>query len=186
MPPQSSSSLLPRIFASSSLPTTSLSCRSKSNPPLLACTILMVLALLHLSSSLTRNTVNPKYLLWNRQDQILLSAIFGSCSNVIQPIISSAEAWQCLSLSYANSSSSCIISLKAKLTQNPKGSRSIAHFLMEMRSIADELTLTQNPVNKEDLIVHIITQLEEEYSPLVVAIKVRNSSITYSESSTNL
>ncbi|KAI4315920.1 hypothetical protein L6164_023949 [Bauhinia variegata] len=40
--------------------------------------------------------------------------------------------------------------------------------------------LAQNLV-REDLIVHIITQLGDDYSPIVVAIKVRDSSISYFE-----
>ncbi|KAJ9563151.1 hypothetical protein OSB04_008311 [Centaurea solstitialis] len=34
---------------------------------------------------------NPDYLLWFRQDQIIISALLGSCSDSIQPIISSAD-----------------------------------------------------------------------------------------------
>ncbi|KAI4331985.1 hypothetical protein L6164_016928 [Bauhinia variegata] len=131
------------------------------------------------------NVPNPEYLLWYRQDQILLSAILESCSETIQPLISSAntarEAWDRLTLSYANSSRSQIISLKSKLAQNSQGTKSIAEFLTEMRSIADELALAQHPMAEDDLIVHILTQLGNEYSPLVAAIKVRDSPISYSE-----
>lgn len=35
---------------------------------------------------------NPAYIRWYRQDQTLLSAILGSCSDLIQPIISSVES----------------------------------------------------------------------------------------------
>ncbi|GKB66775.1 hypothetical protein Tco_0928187, partial [Tanacetum coccineum] len=84
---------------------------------------------------------------------------------MIQPLISSAEssseALERLSQSYANSSRSKRInqllnfSLKAKLASTPKENKSIAEFLNEMRSIADELALTQNPISEEDLVVHI-------------------------------
>lgn len=50
-----------------------------------------------------------------------------------------------------------------------------------MRSIADELALIQNPISDEDLVVHIITQLGDEFNSIVAAIKVRESAITYSE-----
>lgn len=66
-----------------------------------------------------QRTANPAYIAWYRQDQILLSALLGSCCDPIQPIISSAlsskEAWERLTHSYANCSRSRIISLKAKL-----------------------------------------------------------------------
>ncbi|PWA47747.1 hypothetical protein CTI12_AA496530 [Artemisia annua] len=129
--------------------------------------------------------LNPLYSIWFRQDQILLSAILGSCSETIQPIISSVEtsrkAWERLNSSYASSSRSRIISLNSKLTKNPKGTRSVAEFLHEMKSIADELALAQSPILEEDLVVHILSQLGDEFNNIVAAIKVRESVISFSE-----
>ncbi|KAM0059747.1 putative RNA-directed DNA polymerase [Helianthus debilis subsp. tardiflorus] len=128
---------------------------------------------------------NPEYTAWFRQDQIVFSAILGSCTDAIQPLIASAstakEAWNRLTTAYASSSRSRIISLKSKLAKNPKGNRSIVEFLNDMRSIADELALVQSPVNEEDLLVHILSQLGEEYSQLNAALKARQHSITYPE-----
>ncbi|KAJ8754123.1 hypothetical protein K2173_002021 [Erythroxylum novogranatense] len=132
-----------------------------------------------------KQTCNPAYTLWWWQDQNLISAILGSCSKCIQPIISlvasSKEAWERLLHSYANSSRTRIISLKAKLAQTSKGTKPVAEFLNEMRSITGELALIQNPISDEDLIVHIITQLRDEYNPIVAALKVRESSIDFLE-----
>lgn len=128
---------------------------------------------------------NPKYLPWFRQDQILISAILGSCSESIQPLISSAstarEAWVRLNSSYASASRSRVISLKSKLVKNPKGNRSITDYLQDMRSIADALALAQNPISEEDLMVHILSQLGDKYSNIVAAIKVRETALSYPE-----
>lgn len=130
-------------------------------------------------------SVNPAYFLWYRQDHILVSALLGSCSDTIQPLISSAETakevWDRLHQSFANVSRSRVLSLKTKLAQNPKGTKPVATFLNEMRAIADELALTQNPVSDDDLIVHIITQLGNDYGPIVAAIKVRETAISFSD-----
>ncbi|GJX45613.1 putative RNA-directed DNA polymerase [Tanacetum coccineum] len=109
-----------------------------------------------------------------------------SCAqNEIQPVIASAltdkEAWDRLTSSFASKSRSRIISLKSKLAKNPKGNRSVAVFLNEMRSIADELALVQSPIHVEDLLVHILTQLGEEYNSITVALKVREQPISYPE-----
>lgn len=126
---------------------------------------------------------NPEYTVWYRQDQILFSAILRSCSNEIQPVIASAstakEAWDRLTSNFASKSRSRIISLKSKLAKNPKGNRSVAVFLNEMRSIADELALVQSPIHEEDLLVHILTQLGEEYNSITAALKVREQPISY-------
>ncbi|KAM0043363.1 putative RNA-directed DNA polymerase [Helianthus debilis subsp. tardiflorus] len=128
---------------------------------------------------------NPAYTIWYRQDQVIFSAILGSCSDEIQPLIASAktaeEAWKRLTSSFASNSRSRIISLKSKLAKNPKGNRPISEFLNEMRSIADELALVQSPVNEEDLMVHILSQLGEEYSSITAALKVRDQPISYPE-----
>lgn len=48
-----------------------------------------------------------------------------------------------------------------------------------MHSIADELALIQNSISDEDLIVHIITQLEDEYNPIFSVIKNYESPIGF-------
>ncbi|KAJ9546285.1 hypothetical protein OSB04_018828 [Centaurea solstitialis] len=132
-----------------------------------------------------KTSPNPDYLLWFRQDQILISALLGSCSDSIQPIISSAdtaqEAWERLNSSYASASRSRIISLKSKLVNNPRGNRSITDYLHSMRAIADDLALAQNPVTEEDLLVHILSQLGDEYTTIAAALKVRDNPISYPE-----
>ncbi|GKC74230.1 putative zinc finger, CCHC-type containing protein [Tanacetum coccineum] len=70
-----------------------------------------------------------------KERQSIQLTLIGSCSDMIQPIISSAssskEAWERLLHSYANASRSRIISLKYKLAKNPKGNKSVAEFLNE-------------------------------------------------------
>jgi hypothetical protein len=126
---------------------------------------------------------NPEYILWHRQDQAIYSAILGSCSDDIQPVIASAstakDAWDRLAASYASKSRSRIISLKTKLTKNPKGAWPVADYLNEMCAIADELALVQNPISDEDLMVYILSQLGDEYSSLTAAFKVRDTPISY-------
>ncbi|KAL4575060.1 hypothetical protein LXL04_021901 [Taraxacum kok-saghyz] len=132
-----------------------------------------------------KTNANPEYRPWYCKDQMIFSAILGSCSDSIQPLVSSAttarEAWNRLSSSYASTSRSRIISLKSKLVKNPKGSRSITEFLQDMRAIADSLALAQSPVTEEDLMVHILSQLGDEYHTIVAALKVRENPIEYSE-----
>lgn len=50
-----------------------------------------------------------------------------------------------------------------------------------MTSIADDLDLAQSPIEEDDLIVHILSQLGEEYNAIAAAIKVREQSISYPE-----
>ncbi|KAM0004307.1 putative RNA-directed DNA polymerase [Helianthus debilis subsp. tardiflorus] len=126
---------------------------------------------------------NPEYLRWFRQDQMIISTLLGSCSDQIMPLISSAatarQAWDALNSSYANSSRSRIVSLKSRLAKNPKGSRSITEFLHDMKSISDDLALAQSPIEEEDLVVHCMNQLGDEYATFVAALKTRDTTITF-------
>ncbi|MFS7908935.1 putative RNA-directed DNA polymerase [Helianthus anomalus] len=136
-------------------------------------------------SSTPPTNTSADYAAWYRQDQILFSAILGSCTDAIQPLLASAdtsrEAWTRLNTTYANVSRSRIISLKSKLSTNPRGTRNIADYLREMRTIADDLALAQNPIKDEDLMIHIVNQLGDSFKPIVAAIKARDTTITYSE-----
>ncbi|KAM0036106.1 putative RNA-directed DNA polymerase [Helianthus debilis subsp. tardiflorus] len=114
---------------------------------------------------------------------MLISALLGSCSDQIQPIVSSAEtarqAWNALNSSFANNSRSRIVSLKSRLAKNRKGSRSITDFLHDMKSISDALALAQSPVAEEDLAVHIMNQLGDDYANFVAALKTRDTTISF-------
>ncbi|XP_019182043.1 PREDICTED: uncharacterized protein LOC109177188 [Ipomoea nil] len=119
------------------------------------------------------------------QDQIIVGVLLGSCSETIQPLISSvetaSEAWSRLSTSYASDSHGRIIYLKSKLTNNPKGNRTIAEYLSDMRKISDALAAAQSPVSENDLITYVLNQLGDDYGSIVPAIRVQKSGLTYGD-----
>ncbi|KAJ0568084.1 putative RNA-directed DNA polymerase [Helianthus annuus] len=128
---------------------------------------------------------NPDFLRWFRQDQMIISALLGSCSDQIQPIVSSAKtarkAWELLNSSYASRSRSRIISLKSRLAKNRRGNRSISDYLYEMKSLFDELAIAQSPMSEEDLVVHIMNQLGDDYSNLVASFRTRDTTISFAD-----
>lgn len=111
--------------------------------------------------------------------------MLGSCDETIQPLVSTAttarEMWLKLMTLYANSSRSRIISLKSHLHNNPCNSRPIAKYLHDFRATADELALVGNPVSDDDLVLHILTGLGDDYKSIQDALKVRESSISFGE-----
>ncbi|RAL42831.1 hypothetical protein DM860_009338 [Cuscuta australis] len=128
---------------------------------------------------------NPAYTLRYRQDAILLSAILGSCTDVVQSIVSladtSADAWSRLAMSLASRSRGRIISLKAKLAKKPRGNRTIAACVADMTEIAGELALADSPVSDEDLAVHIMSQLGDEYSTIYQSLRGHNDCVSIEE-----
>ena len=57
----------------------------------------------------------------------------------------------------------------------------MVEFLHEMKGITHELALTQAPNEEEDLIVHILTQLGDDYKHITTALKVRDTPLTFSD-----
>ncbi|XP_019155246.1 PREDICTED: uncharacterized protein LOC109152126 [Ipomoea nil] len=107
--------------------------------------------------------------------------LLASISWATLKVTTAHDAWQRLVADYASASRGRIISLKAKLTRNPRGSRSISAYLNDMRAVADDLALAQCPVSEEDLLVHILTQLGEEYNSIISAVRVREKPLSLGE-----
>ncbi|CAH9069297.1 unnamed protein product [Cuscuta epithymum] len=132
-----------------------------------------------------KSQINPCYTIWYRQDKVILSALLGSCSDTIQPVLSSAltahGAWDTLALTYASTSRGHIISLKNTLAKTTKGNRSIFDYLAEMTAISDALALAQNPISEEDLVIHILRGLGPDYGDIKSAIRIRENPLPMAE-----
>lgn len=83
-----------------------------------------------------------------------------------------------IKLTFTSVSRSRIISLKSKLVRNPKGNRSVAEYVQDMHFIADDLAIAQSPIAEEDLLVHILSQLGDDYNTILAAIKVRKNPLS--------
>lgn len=131
------------------------------------------------------NIPNPAYSKWYRQDQIIVSAILGSCIATIQTHISSVttskEAWDRLMILYANKSRTRIISLKQRLIENPADDKPVATYLQEMRGIADELALADCPVDEDDLVLHTLHRLGPDFKEICAAVRARDTPISFDE-----
>ncbi|KAK2968892.1 hypothetical protein RJ640_013235 [Escallonia rubra] len=137
------------------------------------------------SSTSTKQIPNPDYIIWLRQDQLILNAMLGSCIDTIQPHIStvssSQEAWERLLVLFANKSRSRVMSLKERLLNNPRGTRSIQEYLQHMRAIADDLALVDNPLSEDDLVLYTLAGVGPEFKEIAVAIRARDAPISFDE-----
>ena len=101
---------------------------------------------------------NPEYILWTRQDKLLLLGIIGSLSHKVVHVVrsckTSAEAWTRLAKNYANPSSSRTMGLTEQLTLISRGSQPVVEYLATISDIADELALIRAPVPNQYLITH--------------------------------
>ncbi|XP_012843406.1 PREDICTED: uncharacterized protein LOC105963544 isoform X2 [Erythranthe guttata] len=128
---------------------------------------------------------NPEHILWRRQDQLLLHAIFASLSEAVIPLVSSAttskDAWNRLHRLYAKRSTSHIIHLKDKLSSITRGTSSVTEFLVSIKQIADELTALGDPPSDADLLIYTTRGLGIAYKELITALRTRDSVVPFEE-----
>lgn len=111
--------------------------------------------------------------------------MLGSCVETIQHHIStvetSKEAWDLHSTLFANKSRTRVMSLKERLFDNPKGTRTILEYMQDMRAIADDLALANSLVNEDDLVIQVLKNLDDDNNEISDAIRARDSSISFAE-----
>ncbi|KAF6147395.1 hypothetical protein GIB67_041215 [Kingdonia uniflora] len=101
-------------------------------------------------------TQNPAYTSWYRKDQLLLSWILSSLTELVHAhvvgLASAYEVWTNLERTYCNQSGIRVIQLKQKLQQQRKESLSISEYLLKIKGIIDQPASIGKVVD-EDLIL---------------------------------
>uniref|UniRef100_A0A2N9G9A2 Integrase catalytic domain-containing protein n=1 Tax=Fagus sylvatica TaxID=28930 RepID=A0A2N9G9A2_FAGSY len=128
---------------------------------------------------------NPEYILWIRQDQLILNAVIGSILPTIIPFIAQAttsrQAWTILANTYAKPSRGRIKQIKNQLKNTTKGSLSVTEFMQTIKTRADDLALLGASLDEEEITDKILDGLGDEYKELVRAVQARDTSITFEE-----
>ncbi|KAG8649288.1 hypothetical protein MANES_08G105950v8 [Manihot esculenta] len=111
---------------------------------------------------------NPSYNTWFCQDQLIHNAIMASVDLTIAPTIAVAImakiSWNYLHTSYVN-----------------KTQTRIFNYLHQVRSLCDELVTVRTKVSNDELIVKFLSGLRLEFRGMSVAIRTRDSIISYEE-----
>ncbi|XP_010430741.1 PREDICTED: uncharacterized protein LOC104714982 [Camelina sativa] len=114
---------------------------------------------------------NPKYVLWQRQDQLLYSSLLGAISVDVQPILSkantSAQIWQTLSSTYAKPSWGHIKQIREQIKQWKKGTRTVDAYVQGFTTRFDQLALLGKPYEHEEQVDYILGGLPEDYKPVI-------------------
>ncbi|KAH9746928.1 retrovirus-related pol polyprotein from transposon RE1 [Citrus sinensis] len=128
---------------------------------------------------------NPYYVVWKRQDQLLLSWIMSSMSLEILSLVvssqTSLELWKKLEKQFGSESMAKKVHLKMLFSNLRKRSVSMTEYFTKLRTISDGLALTGSPLNNTDLITHLITGLDHSYYPVVVYIEPNMLTMDLSE-----
>ena len=128
---------------------------------------------------------NPAHQIWRRQDRLLLHAIQVSCTGAAQSIVTrsttSAQAWLKLEATYANRSNTRKLGLLDSLTNVSLEDKSVADYMLGIKSIIDNLELIGHSVDDGALVIHTLNGLSSAYMPLASAVRARDTPISFEE-----
>ncbi|KAJ1698432.1 hypothetical protein LUZ63_006944 [Rhynchospora breviuscula] len=129
--------------------------------------------------------INPDYLPWHRQDQLLLGWIRSSLTESIQAQVvsctTSMDLWSYLERVYASTSRARVTDLRRQVQFATKGAFSCTEFLQHLRQLADELAFAGSPLSDEELVQAVITGLGSDYLAFVTAITTTPHRISFAD-----
>ncbi|KAK6143275.1 hypothetical protein DH2020_023623 [Rehmannia glutinosa] len=124
-----------------------------------------------------KKVLNPDFLSWQRQDQILALWILSSLSESILVTMvglsSSVEIWSALETNFASQSQAKLMQYKLKLQTLKKGDLSMREYLNKVKNCCDVLASTGHKVSETEYILHILSGLGAEYNPVMVSVTSR-------------
>ncbi|XP_022151683.1 uncharacterized protein LOC111019598 [Momordica charantia] len=127
------------------------------------------------TSSQSSPTLNPTYEAWIVVDKLLLGWLYNSmAADVAMQVMgfsTSRELWTAVQELFGVQSRAEVDYLKQVFQQTCKGSLQMIEYLKLMKSHADNLALAGSSVSVRDLVSQVLTGLDEEYNPIVVAVQ---------------
>ncbi|KAK6116468.1 hypothetical protein DH2020_049761 [Rehmannia glutinosa] len=120
-----------------------------------------------------QKTVNPSFMLWNRQDQLLASWLLSSLSESIListvGLSTSKEIWECLQTTFASQNQAKLMQYRLQLQTIRKGGLQMKEYLNKIKSCCDLLGSAGEPVSQRDQLMYILSGLGPEYNSVVVS-----------------
>ena len=128
---------------------------------------------------------NPAHKLWLRQDHLFLQAIqasvAGSVALLISACVTTIDAWSKLQTILVNHSRTRNLSLLSKLMVTKQEGSTITDYLQNIKVIIDDLALIGHSLCDEEIIIHTLNGLGDDYKELAAAIRACDSPISFEE-----
>ncbi|XP_010556383.1 PREDICTED: uncharacterized protein LOC104825710 [Tarenaya hassleriana] len=128
---------------------------------------------------------NPAFANFKQQDRLLFSAILGTISLNLQPVVARStsirDAWKTISNIYGKASRGHLLQLREQVKRCIKGSQTVDEFIRFVTTKSDELAILGKPLDHEDILDAIISGLPEEYKPVVDIIQAKDVAVSIEE-----
>lgn len=129
-------------------------------------------------TSATGSEPNPKFEEWTVMDQLLLGWLYSSLSvDVAAQLIdckTSRELWCSTEEMVGAATRAKELWIKGELQRARKGALKMEEYLSKMKSLADNLQLIGSPLPLKDLIAHILSGLDFEYTSIATQLTYMN------------
>lgn len=128
---------------------------------------------------------HPKYSVWKKTDQLVLSILFSSISESVQRHILSSttshELWSSLDSLFTSNSQAKQFQGHFQLANLAQCEVSITDFFSEVRALADILASTGSPLPDQDFVTYLLTGLGPSYESFVTSITTRSNPVSSHE-----
>ncbi|KAJ4702907.1 Retrovirus-related Pol polyprotein from transposon TNT 1-94 [Melia azedarach] len=129
--------------------------------------------------------INPEYLLWQKQDQMLMSWLLSSMSEGVLGIVleckTSLDLWSALQKYFMAQTTARTMQLRSEIHNTKKESMPMNEYYLKMKSLVEDLRCAGNHVTDGELILFLMEGLGSEYDPVVVNITSRPEKIPLQE-----
>jgi hypothetical protein len=117
---------------------------------------------------------NLDYSRWVAQDQAVLGFLVRNMGReVLTQMVglrTSAAVWKAIMEMFSSQSQARVVQLRTRHNQYRKGDKIGQVYLDEIKGLSDEMAVAGKPLDNLDVILHILSGLDEEYDDFVAAI----------------
>uniref|UniRef100_A0A2C9V077 Retrotransposon Copia-like N-terminal domain-containing protein n=1 Tax=Manihot esculenta TaxID=3983 RepID=A0A2C9V077_MANES len=118
-------------------------------------------------------------------DNLIRNALMASVEHIIAHSIANAhtskQVWDHLHIIYANKSQTRIFTFRDLLAKMQKDTKTVEEYLRDIRNLANELAAAGSPIDSTELILKILSGLGLDYKEISVAIRARDTPISFEE-----
>jgi len=142
------------------------------------------------NSAGSSSTLNPSFLCWKQQDQLILSALLSSLSvDVLHLVVDCSTShcvWHTFEKTLASPSNSRIMQLHSSFQDLRQGDSSVSIYMQQAKSLFDELVAAGRPMSLKDFNLYVFHGLRDKLKDLVMSLITKAEPLSYADLQSHL
>ena len=120
-------------------------------------------------------SANPEFNKWIQKDQLILAWLYGTLTGdalkSVYGLHTSQDVWLALAKKYNRVSATRKLDLQRRVQTTTKGTKSMAVYLSEIKSLCDQLVSVGAPITEQEKIYGVLNGLGKEYEAVCTVIE---------------